>query len=430
MRTRRPLAMILAGGEGTRLHPLTRDRAKPSVPFGGKYRIIDFVLSNMVNSGISQIFVLTQFKSQSLTEHLMGTWSFSNILSHNFVFPLPAQMRKGRVWYKGTADAIFQNMHMFIDYQPEHVMVFGGDHIYKMDVSQMLDFHCQNEAWATVAAIPVPRESASAFGIIQVDENWRITGFEEKPKNPTPMPGNDTMALASMGNYIFTRDCLEKELIRDAEDETSSHDFGADMLPRMVPSGKLFAYNFHDNKVPGMPFEKNTYWRDVGTLEAYYEANMELRSIRPEFDLYNTEWPIRARELYLPPAKFIHNNPNEVNYGQPRIGRAINSIVSEGCIVSGSVVIDSILGPNVHMHSYSRVENSLLHEDVDIGEGAVIRNAIIDKHVRIPPGTAIGVNREEDEERGYVIIPYKDTYITAIPKVQRYVFETDTGYVS
>jgi len=422
------LAMIMAGGEGTRLYPLTRDRAKPSVPFGGKYRIVDFVLSNMVNSGFVQIFVLTQFKSQSLTEHLMHTWSFSSILQRQFIFPLPAQMRVGKTWYGGTADAIFQNIHLFEDYRPDDVLVFGADHIYKMDVRQMLDYHRERNAFATVAALPIPLASASEYGIIQIDEQWRIIGFEEKPKNPTPIPGNEQYALASMGNYIFTRACLEAELKRDARDECSSHDFGRDILPALVDTRRLFAYNFHTNMVPGLRTEFNIYWRDVGTIPAYFEANMDLRRVHPDLNLYATEWPIRGRELFLPPAKFVHNEPVGA-CGLPRIGHAINSFISEGCIISGAVVDSSVLGPSVRVHSYSTVSNSILLEDVDVGERARLRNVIIDKHVRIEAGDVVGYDRAADEQRGYTVVPYGDSWITVISKVQRYRFAADDGEV-
>jgi len=418
------LVMIMAGGEGTRLHPLTRDRAKPAVPFGGKYRIIDFVLSNMVNSGMIQIFVLTQFKSQSLTEHLMSTWSFSSILKRQFIFPLPAQMRVGKEWYGGTADAVYQNIHLFEDYQPAHVLVFGADHIYKMDVAQMLQYHIEKGAHATVAAIPVPLADAHQYGVIQIDDDWRITGFQEKPADPAPIPGNEQYALASMGNYIFTRECLETELRRDARDPKSRHDFGQNILPALVDSRKLFAYNFHTNVVPGMRGPYNTYWRDVGTLTAYFEANMDLRRVHPDLNMYTSDWPIRTRELFLPPAKFVHNEPVGAR-GLPRIGHAINSFISEGCIISGSVVDSSVFGPKVRVHSYSTVYNSILLEDVDVGEGARIRNAIIDKHVAIQPGDSIGYDRAADEKRGYTVIPYQDAWLTVIPKVQRYKYSAE-----
>jgi len=422
------LAMIMAGGEGTRLYPLTRDRAKPAVPFGGKYRIVDFVLSNMINSGFVQIFVLTQFKSQSLTEHLMHTWSFSSILQRQFIFPLPAQMRVGKTWYGGTADAIFQNIHLFEDYRPDDVLVFGADHVYKMDVRQMLAYHRERNAFATVAALPIPLASAGEYGIIQIDDQWRVIGFEEKPKHPAPIPGNEQYALASMGNYIFTRECLEAELKRDARDEGSTHDFGRDILPALVETRRLFAYNFHTNMVPGLRTEFNIYWRDVGTIPAYFEANMDLRRVQPDLNLYATKWPIRGRELFLPPAKFVHNEPVGA-CGLPRIGHAINAFISEGCIISGAVVDSSVLGPSVRVHSYATVSNCILLEDVDVGERARLRNVIIDKHVRIEAGDVVGYDRAADEQRGYTVVPYGDSWITVISKVQRYRFATDDGEI-
>lgn len=421
------LALVLAGGEGTRLHPLTCDRAKPAVPFGGKYRVIDFVLSNMVNSGIMQIFVLTQFKSQSLTEHLMNTWAFSSILKRQFVFPVPAQMRMGKTWYGGTADAVYQNIHLFEDYEPNDIIVFGGDHVYKMDVAQMLGYHRDRGAAATVAALPMPIHQASEYGVIEIDKDWRVVGFQEKPSHPTHIPGDPQHALVSMGNYIFTRECLESALKRDADDTGSARDFGRNILPALVDSRKLFAYNFHDNKVPGLKTEHNTYWRDVGSIVSYYEANMDLRLVHPELNLYTTGWPIRSREMYLPPAKFVHNEPMGAR-GLPRIGHAINSFISEGCIVSGSMVDGSVFGPSVRVHSYSTVLNSILLEDVDVAEGARIRNAIIDKHVRIPENDVIGYDRAADEKRGYTVVPYgHDGWITVIAKVRRYKFASIEG---
>jgi glucose-1-phosphate adenylyltransferase len=354
----------------------------------------------------------------------MGTWSFSSVLQRQFIFPLPAQMRMGRTWYGGTADAIYQNIHLFEDYQPSDVAVFGADHVYKMDVHQMLDYHRATDAFATVAALPIPVQEASQYGVIQVDDTWRVIGFEEKPRVPTPIPGNEEFALISMGNYIFKRACLEEVLKRDARTDNSSHDFGRDILPALVDCRRLFAYNFHTNKVPGMRGEQNTYWRDVGTIPAYFEANMDLRRVHPDLNLYTNEWPIRGRELFLPPAKFVHNEPVGA-CGLPRVGHAINSFVCEGCIVSGAVVDSSVLGPSVRVHSYSTVVNSILLEDVDVGERARLRNVIIDKHVRIAPGDVVGYDRDADEKRGYIVVPYGDNWITVIPKVQRYRFASD-----
>lgn len=411
------LAMILAGGEGTRLSPLTIQRAKPAVPFGGKYRIIDFVLSNFVNSGINSIFVVTQFRSQSLSEHIINGWNISSGLTKgNFVIPVPAQMQTSdKRWYTGTADAIHQNLHLIEDFDPEVVAIFGADHIYRMDVKQMVKFHQRNNAIATVAAIPVPIEEATEFGVLQVDENWRITGFQEKPENPTPMPNNPNMALVSMGNYTFNKEELCSLLTADAENENSSHDFGKDILPPLVETGRLMAYNFHENKIPGSSPDQEPYWRDVGTLKAYFEANMDLRNPSPLLDLYNPNWPIYNYHFSQPPAKFVHND--EVGPGGvPRIGKAVNSIVCDGCIVSGSTVLDSVLFNSVHLRSYSTVQNCIILNDVNIGPHCRIRNAIIDKHCSIPEGTVVGYDREEDQKRFFVSDLENGEWLTVIPK--------------
>ncbi|MCP4180876.1 MAG: glucose-1-phosphate adenylyltransferase [bacterium] len=413
------LAMIMAGGEGTRLSPLTLERAKPAVPFGGKYRIIDFVLSNFINSGINSIFVVTQFKSQSLTEHIINGWNTSS--NHgvgNFIIPVPAQMQtEDRHWYSGTADCIHQNLHLIEDFSPDVVAIFGGDHIYRMDVSQLIDFHEEKDATVTVAAIPVPVEEASEFGVIQVDEEWRIVGFQEKPKNPQTIPGNPKMSLVSMGNYIFNSRDLVALLKKDAKDETSSHDFGKNILPSLVPTGKIFAYNFHTNTIPGRKAGTVPYWKDVGGLKAYYEANMDLRATEPQLDLYNERWPIFNYNLSLPPAKFVHNETKPKD-GKIRVGRAVNSIVSAGCIISGSDVIDSVMFNASRVHSYSKVEGSILLNNVKIGENCIVKNAIIDKHNDLPDGTKIGVDRKDDEEN-YTVVdldPEKGTWLTIVPK--------------
>ncbi len=420
------LAMILAGGEGTRLAPLTNQRAKPSVPFGGKYRIIDFVLSNFVNSGIDSIFVLTQFKSQSLMEHIINGWNISSTqVRGRFIIPVPAQMQTtDRTWYRGTADAIYQNAHLIEDFNPDLVAVFGGDHIYRMDVSQMVDFHVSKNAIATVAAIPVPIEDARQFGIIQVDEDWRIVGFQEKPEDPIPLPNDKNMCLASMGNYIFGAGDILQLLKSDYAAKTSSHDFGKDIIPSLVETRRLYAYNFYTNKIPGQDVTVKPYWRDVGTLKAYFEANMDLRATNPQLDLYNPKWPIYNYHFSLPPAKFVHNEEVD-RHGLPRIGKAINSIVCDGCIVSGSTVTNSILFNSVFVHSYATVHNSILLNDVDIGEHCRIRNAIIDKHNMIPRGTIIGYDREEDAKRYYVVdldpIEGEPAWLTVIPKDRHYL---------
>lgn len=411
------LAMIMAGGEGTRLHPLTEQRAKPSVPFGGKFRIIDFVLSNFVNSGINSIFVMTQYRAQSLTEHIINGWNISSAQGQSrFIIPVPAQMQtKDKSWYSGTANAIHQNAHLIEDFEPDLIAVFGGDHIYRMDVSQMIDLHIKKEAMVSVAAIPVPIEEASSFGVIEVDKDWKIIGFQEKPEKPSPMPSDKSKALVSMGNYIFNSKDLIRLLQEDAENPDSSHDFGKDILPKLVDTGKLLAYNFHMNKMPGR--DSNPYWKDVGTLKAYFEANMDLRLPNPELDLYNVEWPIYNYHHCLPPAKFVHNE--DVNFeGKQRIGKAINSLISDGCIISGGTVMDSVLFNSVHIHSYTTVANSILLNDVEIAENCRIKNAIIDKHSYIAPGTVIGYDRKKDEEN-YIVSDLDEkgkTWLTVIPK--------------
>jgi glucose-1-phosphate adenylyltransferase len=416
------LGMILAGGEGTRLYPLTDQRAKPAVPFGGKFRIIDFVLSNFINSGIQSLFVLTQFKSQSLTEHIINGWNTSSMHGKSqFVIPVPAQMQTDdRHWYSGTADAIYQNIHLIEDFRPDLVAIFGGDHIYRMDISQMVKFHEEKEAIVSVAAIPVPIEEAKEFGVLQVDENWKIIGFQEKPKNPIPIPGNDKMALASMGNYIFNSKELRELLIKDAKQPESKHDFGKNILPSMVKTGKLYAYNFHKNKIPGQTGD--AYWKDVGGLLAYYEANMDLRATKPQLDLYNSHWPIYNYNLSLPPAKFVHNDEKPSNGEPARVGKAINSVVCDGCILSGGNVTDSLLFNSVKIHSYSTIKDSILLDYVNIGEHCKIKNAIIDKHNNIPAHTTIGYDRKEDEKL-YTVVDLdkeKGTWLTVICKDRKF----------
>ncbi|GDY14904.1 glucose-1-phosphate adenylyltransferase [Planctomycetota bacterium] len=391
---KRVLAFIMAGGKGSRLEPLTAERSKPAVPFGGKYRIIDFVLSNFINSEVYSIYVLTMFKSQSLTEHLELAWNLGRVLPHHFIIPVPAQQRTGEHWYKGTADAIFQNLNLIRDHNPELVAIFGGDHIFKMNVEQFLQDHRERQADVSIAAIPVPIEEASQFGVIQVDADWKITGFQEKPKNPTPIPGKPDLALVSMGNYIFSRGPLVEQLTSDALDKQSANDFGKNVLPNMLAQGKrLFAYDYTRNRIPGSSNPDNdSYWRDVGTLDSYYEASMDLRSVMPQLDLYNQEWPIRSEPNNLPPAKFVHNS-------EGRVGQAIQSIVCEGSVISGSTVINSIIGKRCRVNSYAEVHDAVLLEDVDIGRGARVRRCLIDKHVRIPPNDVIGYNRDDDAKR-------------------------------
>ncbi|MCS6915105.1 MAG: glucose-1-phosphate adenylyltransferase [Myxococcales bacterium] len=410
------LSIVLAGGEGKRLWPLTADRAKPAVPMGGRYRLIDFVLSNLVNSGLYKIKVLTQYMSDSLNTHLARGWRLSAMLDQ-YVEAVPAQQRRGRDWFKGSADAIYQSLNIITDENPDFVCVFGGDHVYKMDVRQMLDFHLETESECTVAAIPVPVSEASSFGIIEVDEQGRIVSFHEKPQVPVEIPGRPGWALASMGNYIFTSDVLIDELRRDAEAMAKSqHDFGRNILPDMVAQKRrVFAYDFMRNQIPGAPERERGYWRDVGTIAAYYAANMDLVAVTPIFDLYNPRWPLRTWANSLPPAKFVFHDPSGEG-GHPRIGFATDSLISEGCIISGGRVDRSVLGPRVRVNSFAHVEESILNEGVDVGRHCKIRRAIIDKHVRIPPHTEIGLDPEADRRRFHVV-----DGIVVIPK--NHVFE-------
>lgn len=389
------LGMIMAGGQGNRLYPLTKSRAKPAVPFGGQYRLIDFVLSNFLNSKIYSIYVLTQFKSQSLSEHIQEGWRLSSILRDHFILAVPAQKRTGDSWYRGTADAIFQNINLIEGNDCDVVAVFGADHIYRMNIQQIIDFHVEKKADMTVSVIPVKLEDAKLFGIIEVDANFRITGFQEKPDHPRPIPGRPNEALASMGNYIFSTDFLIKTLYANAKDKTSSHDFGKDILPKVYQTANVFAYDFGTNRVPGILEEEIGYWRDVGTIKAFWEANMDLRNIKPTFNLYNRKWPIKTLSFGGPPAKFIFN-------GDGRRGQAINSVVSEGCIISGGKVQDSILGREVFIDSGAAVINSLIMDRVFVGKDCKINMAIIDKDVEIPPGVVIGYDPDEDKKRFHV----------------------------
>jgi glucose-1-phosphate adenylyltransferase len=405
MRAEKTLAMILAGGEGRRLAPLTQERAKPAVPFGGRYRIIDFVLSNFANSGVLRMKVLTQYKSDSLNTHISRGWRLSHMLGQ-FVESVPAQQRTGPEWYRGSADAIYQNLNLVTDEEPHYVFVFGADHIYRMDVQQMLDFHVAQKADCTVAAIPVPIEEASAFGIITADENGRMVDFQEKPKNPKPMIGNPRAALVSMGNYLFTTEALVREIVRDAGKD-SAHDFGKSIISEMHKRTRVAVYDFATNDVPGQGPNEIGYWRDVGDLDTYYECNMDLVAVDPKLSLYNDRWPIyTAPSFTAAPAKFVFANVEE-----NRIGSATDSIVSEGCIISGGRINKCILSPNVRINSYAEVDGSILFEGVKVGRHARIKNAIIDKNVDIPPGLQIGYDPEEDKKRffvspkGLVVVP-------------------------
>jgi glucose-1-phosphate adenylyltransferase len=391
------LAMIMAGGEGSRLHPLTKDRAKPAVYFGGKYRIIDFVLNNFINSGIFKIKVLTQFKSDSLLKHLTTGWHLNRMLGQ-YIDPVPAQMRMGRDWYKGTADAVLQNINLIGDEKPDYVAVFGGDHIYKMDISQMLDFHRTVGAFGTIAAIPRPIEEAARFGVIQVDRDGRMMGFEEKPSNPKPMPDNPRMALVSMGNYIFNKSFLVRELFHDASMSESSHDFGRDVIPKIFKDFPIYVYDFSNNRIPGENAQQNIYWMDVGNLDAYYEANMTLRDVVPQINLYNETWPIRTAPGQSPPAKFVFAGEGS----DKRRGEALDSIVSGGCIISGGLVLRSVLSRGVRVRANARVEDSIIFPDVDIGEGAHVKRVIADRGVIIEPGDKIGFDADKDRKRFFV----------------------------
>ncbi|MFP4418784.1 MAG: glucose-1-phosphate adenylyltransferase [Fibrobacterota bacterium] len=389
------LAMIMAGGQGSRLHPLTKERAKPAVYFGGKYRIIDFVLNNFINSGIFKIKVLTQFKADSLIKHLTTGWTLNRMLGQ-YIDPVPAQMRTGHNWYKGTADAVFQNLNLIEDENPDYVAVFGADHIYKMDLSQMLNFHRRVGAVGTIAAIPKPiEEAAYQFGIIEVDNNWRMVGFQEKPANPKPIPGNPNMTFVSMGNYIFNRSFLVRELYQDASMQESSHDFGKDVIPKIYQDYPIYVYDFNNNTIPGETSQQSVYWEDVGTIDAYYQANMTLRDVLPEINLYNDNWPIRTAPGQTAPVKFVFSGEG----AEKRKGEVIDSIVAGGCIISGGRVIRSVLSRGVRVHSFANVEDSIIFPDVEIGQGARIRRAIIDRGVRIEPGEQIGFDVEEDKRR-------------------------------
>lgn len=401
------LVMILAGGEGKRLYPLTKDRAKPAVPFGGRYRIIDFVLNNFINSGFFKIKVLTQYKSDSLNKHITRGWALSPFLNQ-YVDLAPAQMRTGSEWYRGTADAIYQNVFHITDEDPDYVCIFGGDHIYKMDVSQMLDYHKEKKADLTISAIPIPIEEAHEFGIIEVDDDWKLTNFVEKPKTaPKSIPGNPNMCLASMGNYIFNKDSLLKALEEDEKIQSSNHDFGKNVIPMMLNEGKrIYVYNFNENVFPGMSDRERGYWMDVGSIDAYWQANMDLLDYDPELNLYSQAWPLRTFNYNYPPAKFIWEEGE-------RVGMATNSMVSEGCIVSGAGLSRCVLSPKVKVNSFSQISESILMENVEIGRHSRIKKAIIDKNVIVPPNTRIGFNREEDEKRGFHVSP---NGVTVVPK--------------
>jgi glucose-1-phosphate adenylyltransferase len=385
----RVLGMVLAGGEGKRLWPLTADRAKPAVPFGASYRLIDFVLSNLVNAGYLRICVLTQYKSHSLDRHITTTWRLSTLLG-NYVTPVPAQQRLGPRWYTGSADAILQSFNLIYDDQPDYIVVFGADHVYRMNPRQMVERHIDSGASVTVAGIRVPRGEATAFGVIDAEADGSVKQFLEKPKEPPGLPDNPEETFASMGNYVFTTEALVEVLKKDAQDENSVHDMGGSIMPVMVKQGTAHVYDFKDNDVPGSEDRDRGYWRDVGTLDAYYDANMDLVAVHPVFNLYNSQWPIYTNQPQLPPAKFVEG------------GLAQESIVSSGAIVSGATVRQSVLSPNVRLSGGAYVEGSVLMDNVQIGQGAVVRRAILDKNVVVPNGANIGVDLDADKARYHV----------------------------
>jgi glucose-1-phosphate adenylyltransferase len=386
------LSMVLAGGEGKRLAPLTLDRAKPAVPFGGNYRLIDFALSNLVNAGYRRIVVLTQYKSHSLDRHIATTWALSPLLG-NYVTPVPAQMRRGPRWFAGSADAIYQNFNLLNDERPDYVIVFGADHIYRMDPRQMVAQHIESGAGVTVAALRAPIEQADQFGVIETaPDGRRIAAFREKPSDAKGLPDAPDQVFASMGNYVFTAELLRDVVAEDAEDASSNHDVGGNLIPLLVARGDAEVYDFSENEVPGATPRDRGYWRDVGTLDAFWEANMDLISVDPVFNLYNDLWPILTWHPPLPPAKFVFAEKG-------RTGHALDSMVCAGVVVSGGEVRRSVLSPNVHVHSHASVEGSVLMPGVEIGRGAVVRDAIVDKNVYIEPGAEVGVDAEADRAR-------------------------------
>jgi glucose-1-phosphate adenylyltransferase len=401
----RVLAFVLAGGKGTRLFPLTQERAKPAVPFGGRYRIVDFVLSNLINSGILSIYVLIQFKSQSLLQHLSDGWRLGGLLNQNFIIPVPAQMRsEDEGWYQGTADAIFQNVNLIEQANPDYVVIFGADHIYRMNIRAMLEEHIEKAARVSIAAIPVPKDQAREFGVIETAPDGSVVGFHEKRADAPTMLRDRTRVLASMGNYIFSTKLLLEELYADAKKDDSQHDFGRNILPGLVGRSAMFAYDFETNRIPGDPPGQEPYWRDVGTLDAYYEASMDLRAVSPALNLYNRAWPLRTAGYFDAPAKFIFDD-------QGRRGQAIDSIVAGGSILSGGMVRGSIVGRNVRVHSGAVVEDSVLFDNCDIGRGARVRRAILDKNAKVSTGETIGFDAERDRERYHVT----DSGIVVVP---------------
>ena len=392
----RVLGLVLAGAAGKRLAPLTADRAKSAVPFGGLYRLVDFALSNLVNGGIYRICVLTQYKSHSLDRHITTAWRLNSLLN-NYVAPVPAQQRLGPHWQTGSADAIYQSLNLIHSDRPDLVAVFGADHVYRMDPAQMIEAHLAWGAGVTVAAIPVPRPAAADFGVVRAaPDGHRIEAFLEKPAEPPGLPGSPDEAFASMGNYVFDRDVLVEALQKDADDERSQHSIGGDLIPMLVRERAAHVYDFLQNKVPGSDGRDQGYWREVGTLDSYFEAHMDLCTVHPVFNLYNDQWPILTLVPPQPPGKFVHDDGD-------RVGRAINSLVSNGVIVSGGLVRNSVLSPGVRVESWSRVERSVILHNSRVSRHAIVENAILDKNVVVAEGAAIGVDKEHDRARGFVV---------------------------
>ena len=382
--------MVLAGGRGERLYPLTQDRAKPAVPFGGIYRIIDFTLSNCLNSGIRRLNLLTQYKSLSLNRHIMQGWNIFNAELDEYINLIPAQQRVSEDWYLGTADAIHQNIYVLQMDRPDLVLILSGDHIYKMNYLEMIAYHQEHQADLTVAVIEMNKNLSRELGVLQVDADFRIIGFEEKPETPKPVPGNPDLILANMGVYVFNTDTLVRRVIEDAKDPNSQHDFGRNVIPAMISQDRLYAYSFRDENK-----KVAKYWRDIGTIDAYYEASMDLVAIDPLFNLYDRDWPIRTYQPPVPPAKTVFFEEHEGG----RIGVAYNSILPSGCIISGGMAFHSILSPNVRIHSYAEVRDSILMEGVDVGRRARLNRVIVDKRVQIPQGYQIGYNLKKDVQK-------------------------------
>ena len=408
MASPRVLAIILAGGEGKRLMPLTVDRAKPAVPFGGIYRLIDFSLSNMINSGFLKVVVLTQYKSHSLDRHISKTWRMSDMLG-NYIAPVPAQQRVGKHWFLGSADAIYQSLNLLDDERPDYVVITGADNIYRMDFSQMLDHHIASGLPLTVAGIRQPKSLADQFGVIETDPDDRghIKAFVEKPKDTPGLPDSPDEVLASMGNYIMNADALTQAVTVDADDESSKHDMGGNIVPWFVNQGAAGVYDFKDNDVPGATERDRDYWRDVGTVDAFYEAHQDLISVSPVFNLYNAHWPLFAGYMNsMPPAKFVYGH-------HERLGHAVDSIVSPGVIVSGGEVISSVLSPEVRVNSWSSVRESVLMDGVIVGRNTVVNRAILDKYVVVEEGAMVGIDPEHDRERGFTVT---ESGITVVPK--------------